>query len=138
MQGPHEQESQPPQGLEAGEEELPVYDPATPAWLRPGGPVTIPAEPCREDGVVALACAMGTPADRRSEIKGTIYGIEGIASGFLDGRWPWEDLSAGGGNEARTSGDGEVEETEPGHLLTTTGNSPLLSICFCIMGALLR
>ena len=80
---PRQPEPSPPQGPEAREEVLPVYSPPTPVWLRPGAPASIPAEPRREDGVVALACAMRTSADPPSEIKGTIYGIEGIAPGFL-------------------------------------------------------
>ena len=60
---------------------------------------------------MALACAMCTPVDPHSEIKGTIYGVEGIASGFLEGRRPWEDLSSDGGEEAGTSGGGEADES---------------------------
>jgi len=71
-----------PQGPETGEEDLPVYGPPTPAWLRPGAPASISAEPGRVDGMVALACAMRTPVDPQLEIKGTIYGIEGIAPRF--------------------------------------------------------
>ena len=84
-------------------------------WLRPRGAATIPAEPRQEDGVVALALAMRTPVDLSSEIKGTLYGIEGIAPGYLEGRRPWEDVDGtsgvGGEDEARTSGGGEAEET---------------------------
>jgi len=72
-----------PQRPEAGEEGLSVYGPPTPAWLRSGAPTSIPAEPRRADGVVALACMMRTPVDPQSEIKGTVYDIEGIAPGFL-------------------------------------------------------
>jgi len=107
-QSPHQPQSLPSQGLETGEEELPVYGPPTPAWLHPGGLASIPAEPGREDGVVALACAMRTPADPQPGIKGTIYGIEGITLGFLWDRRPWEDLSADGGDEAGTSGGGDA------------------------------
>ena len=64
---------------EIGEEELPVYGPATSSWLRPRAAATVPAEPRREDGIVALALAMRTPANPSSEIKGTLNGIEGIA-----------------------------------------------------------
>jgi hypothetical protein len=82
----------------------------------PWGPVTIPAEPPREDGVVALACAMRTPADPSSKIKGTLYGIEGIAPGFLEGRRPWEDVAgtsrAGGEDEAGAFGGGEAGEAK--------------------------
>ena len=109
-QGPHEPQSPPPQGLETGKEELSVYVPPTPAWLRPGEPVTIPAEPEQEDGVVALACAMRTPADPHFEIKGTVYGIEGITTGFLEGRRPWVDFSVGRGDEAGTSSGGGTNE----------------------------
>ena len=72
-----------PQGPETGDEDLQDYGPPTPAWLRPGAPASIPAEPGRADGVVGLSCMMRTPVDPQSEIKGTIYGIEGIAPGFL-------------------------------------------------------
>ena len=72
-----------PQEPETGEEGLPVYGPPTPTWLPPGAPASIPAEPGRADGMVALACMMRTPVDPQFEIKGTIYGIEGIAPGFL-------------------------------------------------------
>ena len=34
--------------------------------------------------------------------------VTGIASGFLEGRRPWEDLGAGGEDEAGTSGGGET------------------------------
>ena len=85
-----------PQRPETGEEDLSVYGPPTPAWLRPGAPASILAEPGWADGVVALACAMRTPVDPQSEIKGTIYGIEGITPGFLRERRPWEDTNAAG------------------------------------------
>lgn len=75
------------------EDKLPVYGPETPAWLRPEGIPTILAEPCREDGVVVLALGTRTPVDPSLEIKETLYGIEGIAPGYLEGRWPWEDMA---------------------------------------------
>ena len=68
-----------PQGLETGEEGLPVYGQPTPAWLCPRAPASISAGPGRADGMVALACMMRILVDPQSEIKGTIYGIEGIA-----------------------------------------------------------
>jgi len=61
--------------------------------------------------VVALACAMRTPVDPKSEIKGTVYGIEGIAPGFLRERRPWEDHNTAEEDEARTSGGGDTGET---------------------------
>ena len=61
--------------------------------------------------MVALACAMRTPADPESEIKGTIYGIKGIAPGFLRDRRLWVDLSTVGDDEVGTSGGGDTGET---------------------------
>ena len=83
----------PPAPQEPGEQEedLPVFGPPTPAWLLPGAPAAIPAESGRADGVVALACMMRTPVDPESEIRGTIYGMDGIAQGFLRERRAWED-----------------------------------------------
>ena len=46
----------------------------------------------------------------QSKIKGTIYGTEGITVEFLQDQRPWEVLSADGGDEARTSGDGDAGE----------------------------
>ena len=96
----------PPAPQEPGdqEEDLPVFGPPTPAWLRPGAPTAIPAESGRADGVVALACMMRTPVDPESEIRGTIYGMDGIALGFLQERRAWEDLIPAEEDEAGTSG----------------------------------
>jgi hypothetical protein len=41
--------------------------------------------------MVALACMMRTPANPDSEIRRTIYGMDGIAPGFLRGRRLWEE-----------------------------------------------
>ena len=60
-----------------------VYGPPTPMWLHLGGLVSIPAEPGQEDDVVAIACAMRMPVDPESEIKGSLYGMDGLAPGFL-------------------------------------------------------
>jgi hypothetical protein len=60
-----------------------MYGPPTPAWLLPGAPAAIRAESGRADGVVALASMMRTPTDPKSEIRRTIYGMDGIAPGFL-------------------------------------------------------
>ena len=54
---------------------------------------------------------MHTLADPQSEIKGTIYGIKGIAPGFLRDRRPWVDLNTVGEDEAGTSGGGDAGET---------------------------
>ena len=135
---PRPQESLPPQGPEAGDEGLPVYGPPTPAWLRPGGPASIPAEPGRADGVVALACAMRTPADPQSEIKGTIYGIEGSLPGsFETGDHGWISALLG-----RMKPEPRAEVTParwgPGGQWTTMGISPPSSTCSCATGGRLR
>ena len=137
-QGSHDQQPQPPQGLETGKEEQPLYGPVTPVWLRLGGPTTIPAKPWREDGVVALACAMRMPVDPSSAIKGSLYGIEGIAPGFLEGRQPWEDLSADGADEAGTSGGGEVDETGTWTSVDDDGRFPSLIDLFLHHGGSLE
>ena len=124
-----------PQRRETGEEGLPVYGPPTPAWLCPGALASILAEPGRADGVVAHACAMRTPVDPQSEIKGTIYGIEGIAPGFLRDRWPWVDLSTVGEDEARTSGGGDAEETGTWRTVDDDGRFPSL---IALLGIILR
>jgi len=95
-----------PQEPETGEEGVPVYGPPTPAWLRPGAPASIPAESGRADGVVALTSMMRTPMDAQSEIKGTIYGNEGIALGFLRERRSWEDRIPVEEDEAGTTDGG--------------------------------
>ena len=100
-----------PQEPETGEKGLPVYGPPTLAWLCPGAPSSIPVEPRRADGVVALACMMRTPVDPQSEIKGTVYGIEGIAPRFLQERRLWDDHKPSEEDEAGTSGGGASDET---------------------------
>jgi len=54
---------------------------------------------------------MRTPVDPKSEIKGSLYGIDRIALGFLRDRRPWEETSAEGGDDAGTSGGGDANET---------------------------
>jgi len=125
---------QTPQEPEAGEEGLPVYGPPTPAWLRPGAPACIPAESGRADGVVALACMMHTPVDPLSEIKGTIYGIKGIAPGFLRERRSWEDRIPAEEDEAGTSGGGGASETGTWKTVDDDGQFPSSLTCFCVMG----
>jgi len=90
---------------------MPVYGPSTPAWLRPGAPTSIPVEPGQADGVVALACMMRTPIDPQSEIKGTIYDMDGIAPGFIRERRSWEDRVPAEEDEIGTSGGGGGSET---------------------------
>jgi len=102
----------PPQPvLPSPQEGLPVYSPPTPVWLRPGGPVSIPAEPGRVDGVVDIACVMRMPVDPQFEIKDSLYGMDGLAPGFLRDRRLWEEPIAEEGDEAGTSGGGDASET---------------------------
>jgi len=54
---------------------------------------------------------MRTPVDPQSEIKGMIYGIEGITPGFLRERRSWEDRILAEEDKARTSGGGGASET---------------------------
>jgi len=56
--------------------------------------------------VVALACMMRTPTDPDSEIRRTIYGMDGITPGFLRERRSWEDRILAEEDEAGTSGGG--------------------------------
>jgi len=108
------------------EEGLPVFGPPTPAWLRPGAPAAILAESGWADGVVALACMMRTPADPDSEIRRTIYGMDGIASGFLRGRRPWEERVPSEEDEARTLGGGGGSETGTWKTVDDDGRFPSL------------
>jgi len=126
-----------PQRPETGEEGLPVYSPLT-AWLRPGGPASISTEPGREDGVVAITCAMRTPVDPQSEIKGSLYGMDGLALGFLRDWRPWEEPITEEGGKASTSGGGDANEIGTLGRSMTTGGSLLSSTFFCATEARLR
>ena len=126
-----------PQGTKTGEEGLPVYGPPTPAWLRPGGQASIPTEPGGRDGVVAITCAMHTPADHQSEIKGSFYGIDGIAPGFLRDRRPWEEPSTEEGDDTGTSGGGDANETGTWGSVDDDRRFPsLIDIFLCHKGSL--
>ena len=117
---------------------MPVYGPSTPAWLRPGGPASIPAEPGREDGVVAIACAMRTPADPQSEIQGSLYGMDGLAPGFLRDRRPWEEPIAEERDEAGTFGGGDANETGTWGSVDDNGQFPSLVDIFLHHGGSLE
>ena len=60
--------------------------------------------------MVALACMMRTPVDPDSEIKRTIYGMDGITPGFLRERRAWEDRIPTEEDKAGTSGGGGSSE----------------------------
>ena len=127
-----------PQEPEAGEEGLPVYGPPTPAWLRLGAPASIPAESGRADGVVALACMMHTPIDPQSEIRGTIYGMDGIAPGLHRERRSWEDRIPAKEDEAEMSGGGGARETGIWKTVDDDGRFPSLVDLFLRHGGSLE
>ena len=91
---------------------------------------------------MALVLTLRTPVDPSSEIKGTLYGIKGIAPGYLEGRRPWEDMpgtsGAGGEDEARTSGGGEVGETGTWKSVDKDGRFPSLIDLFLRHGVSLE
>ena len=81
---------------------------------------------------------MRTPADPQSEIDGTIYGIEGIAPGFLRDRRPWVDLSTVGEDEAGTSGGGDTSKTGTWRSVDDDGRFPYLVDLFLRHGGSLE
>jgi len=76
--------------------------------------------------------------DPRSEIKGTVYGIEGIAPGFLRDRRPWVDLSTVGEDEAGKSGGGDTGETGTWRTVDDDGRFPSLIDLFLRHGGSLK
>ena len=81
---------------------------------------------------------MRTPVDPQSEIKGTIYGIEGIAPGFLRERWSWEDRIPVEEDEAGMSGGGGASETGTWKTVDDDGWFPCLADLFLHHGGLLE
>jgi len=81
---------------------------------------------------------MRTPVDPQSEIKGTIYGIKGIAPGFLRERRPWEDHNPVEEDEAETSGGGGTDETGTWRTVDDDGRFPSLIDLFLRHGWLLE
>ena len=81
---------------------------------------------------------MRTPVDPQSEIKGTIYGIEGIAPGFLRECRPWEDHNLAEEDEARTSGGGGASETGTWRTVDDDGRFPTLIDMFLRHGGSLE
>ena len=114
------------------EDELPVYGPETPTWLHLGGILTILAKPYREDGVLALALGTRMLVDPSSEIKGTLYGVKGIAPSYLEGRRPWEDVAGSSG-----AGEEDVPGTS-GSALEDDGRFPSLVNLFLHHGGSLE
>ena len=118
------------------EEGLLVFGPPTPAWLRPGAPTAIPAESEWVDGVVALAYMMRTPVDPDSEIRRTIYGMDGIAPWFLRGRRSWEERIPAEEDEIGTSGGVGGSETWTWKTVDDDGRFPSLVDLFLRHGGL--
>jgi len=80
---------------------------------------------------------MRTLVDPQSEIKGTIYHIEGIAPGFLRERRPWEDHRPAEEDEAGTSGGGATGETGTWNTVDDDGWLPsLIDLFLCHGGSL--
>jgi len=81
---------------------------------------------------------MRTPVNPQSEIKGTIYGIEGIAPGFLRERRSWEDRIPTEEDKARTSGGGGASETGTWKTVDDDGRFPSLVDLFLRHGGSLE
>ena len=80
---------------------------------------------------------MRTLVDPRSKIKGTIYGIEGIAPEFLEGRQSWHH-NGGGGDEAGNFGGGDTDEAGTWRSVDHDGQFPSLVDVFLRHGGLLE
>jgi hypothetical protein len=81
---------------------------------------------------------MRTPVDPQSEIKGTIYDIEGIAPGFLRERRPWEEHNAAEEDEAEMSGGGATGDTGTWRTVDDDGRFPSLIDLFLHHGGSLE
>ena len=125
-----------PQEPRNQEEGLPAFGPPTPAWLRPGAPAAIPAESGWADGIVALACMMRTSADPDPEIRRTIYGMDGIALGFLRGRRSWEERVPSEEDEIGTLEGGGGSKTGMWKTVDDDGRFPSLVDLFLRHGGL--
>ena len=88
--------------------------------------------------MVALACMMRTPVDPQSEIKGTIYVMDGIAPGFLRECRPWEDRILAEEDKAGTSGGGGGSETRTWKTVDDDGRFPSLVDLFLRHGGSLE
>jgi len=91
---------------------------------------------------VALALGVRTPLDPGSEIRRTLYGIEGIPPGYLEGRQPWEEVAgtsdAGGEDVAGTSGGGEADDAGTWATVHEDGRFPSLADLFLRHGGSLE
>ena len=91
---------------------------------------------------MALALGVRTPVDPSSKIRRTLYGIEGIAPGYLEGRWPWKDVAgtsgASGEDMAETSGGGEADDAGTWATIHEDGQFPSLVDLFLRHGGSLE
>jgi len=81
---------------------------------------------------------MRTPIDPESEIRRTIYGMDGIAPGFLRERRSWEDRIPAEEVEAGTSGGGGGSETDTWKTVDDDGRFPSLVDLFLRHGGSLE
>jgi len=81
---------------------------------------------------------MRTPVDPESEIRRTIYGMDGIAPGFLWERRSWEDRIPAEEDEAGTSGGGGGSETGTWKTVDDDGRFPSLVDLFLHHGGSLE
>ena len=88
--------------------------------------------------MLALACMMRTPVDPESEIRRTIYGMDGIAPGFLRERRSWEERVPAEEDEIGTSGVGGGSETGTWKAVDDDGRFPSLVDLFLRHGGSLE
>jgi hypothetical protein len=80
---------------------------------------------------------MRTPVDPKTEIRGTIYGMDGIALGFLRERRSWEDRIPAEEDEAGTSGGSGASDTGTWKTVGDDGRFPsLVDLFLCHGGSL--
>jgi len=81
---------------------------------------------------------MRTPVDPQSEIRGTIYGMDGIAPRFLRERRSWEDRVPAEEDEIRTWGGGGGSEIGTWKTVDDDGRFPSLVDLFLRHGGSLE
>jgi len=90
------------------------------------------------DDVVALACMMRTPAYPDSEMRRTIYGMDGIAPGFLRVHRSWEERIPSKEDEIGTSEGGGGSKTGTWKTVDDDGRFPSLVDLFLRHGGSLE
>ena len=83
--------------------------------------------------MVVLAYMMRTPVDLESEIRRTIYGMDGIAPVFLRERRSWEDRIPTEEDEAGMSGGGGGSKTGTWKMVDDDGRFPSLVDLFLLL-----